>query len=213
MRPAHPQVDGVNRVARRHDPDIAQGDFDLTASRPDFLRDEPKCLLGDRFGLLNPGSGRGTKAQLKLSRVHLRENFRSQPRDDERDDGTGEKEVGWHEQPPQRDRSAEQLAVHSRSNGVGLTRVLAAQQPDAEYRDERAGQDVACDHREADGKRQREEQSSGRSLHHERRDEHRQDAEHREQPGHRRLSHSPPRSKGHRWRLFHLNMDILDRDR
>ena len=201
---AGPLVDGVDRVARRDQADIADRDRHLVAA--DFAGDRLQC--GDRqpLGLLIPGAVRRPHPELEPPGVDPGEDLQAERSSHQHDHRERAGEVSRHDHPaPTHDgaRRPGRSASRPRSNRESpalfprsAEMVMVAQQPGRQDRHERAGEEIRSDHGEADGQRQRDEERLGRSLHEERRNEDRQHAEHRQQPGDGRLLVAAPDRAG-----------------
>ena len=156
--------------------------------------------------------------ELKPPRVHLGEDLQAQASSDADDDDRGQSQIGRHDHPPPADDTRESPAVgvdrplEQGSPTCSVGQGMVAEEPGREHRHERARQQVGGDHREADRKRQRDEQRLRRPLHEERRQEHREDAKHRQEPRDRRVQVPLTHGRGDRAGPFHLVVDVLDLD-
>ena len=165
---------------------VAHRDVDVLG--PDLLGDHVERLLGHLAGQLEVGPLRRPDAELELAGVDPREQLAAQLAAHDDHDGAGRQQVGQHHLAAVRDRPVDDsfesvLDPHEEPRprlgrvAVAVRPVAVLQQPDAQDRHERAGEQVRRDHRRADGQRERHEQRPHRPLHDERRDEHREDAQ------------------------------------
>ena len=78
LGPARPLVDGVDRIARRDDADVADRDLDVL--RPTSCRSSSSAAMRDLLGLLDPRAGRGPDAELEPAGVDLGKDLQPEPR-------------------------------------------------------------------------------------------------------------------------------------
>ena len=216
LGPSRPLEDGVDRIARGNQPDIADGDLHVTCH--DLVLDRLQDPKGQLLGLLDPRSRGCAHPDLEPAGVHPGKDLQAEVTAEDDDHQGAEDQVDRHGRPPPADKGGQgalvggEDAIEQGSPSVTDPCLPAAEQPGGKDRNERARQQVRGDHREPDGQRERNEQSLGCALHEERRQEHRQDAEHGQEPGHRRVHVPPPDGQGDRVGLLHLVVDVLDLD-
>ena len=183
MLTAGKQINGIDRVVRRLNPNKPCRDFDVP--RPDSLLDDVHRLHFDQLGSFYTCAGRRAEAELKLLRFDVRKDLRADSRIDDDNQGDGRHEVTTHHKPAKAKYRLEPIAV-PRAQLLEESSVAVAhpEHPGGQHRHQRAGQHKRGNHREPDRERQRDEQLAADARHEERRDEHGQDAEHREEPRH-----------------------------
>ena len=210
--PHEQQHVGRRRVGGR-EADIPHGDVHLALGLfVDHLQDLDRGLPGQ----LVLGTGRGPETEHELAGIDLRKQFVADLPAHEPENQSAAGQVSGHRDPAELGNPLDE-APEGRQDAVeerDLVRVVPSvpQQPDREHGDQRAGEQVRGDHREAHGQRQRHEQRADGLLHDERGNEHRQHAEHGQEAGRGRGRAGPPRRPGHGVRMEHLGMGVFNRD-
>ena len=92
------QINRIDRVVRCLNADKIGRDVDVF--RPDNVLDDIHRFGGDHFRALEPRPGRGAQADLNLPRLHLRKDFRADPREKDDNHEAGRKQITAEQQPP-----------------------------------------------------------------------------------------------------------------
>ena len=115
------------------DANVAQGDVHFPACASYLVADEAQRLLRDRFGLLDPRSGRSLEPELELSCIHWREDRGANLQTGEDRDPSGDEQEGRHQYPSGRNGGLNHSA--ERTGCPGMSRrtadFLVLEQPDA----------------------------------------------------------------------------------
>ena len=218
--PAAPEVGHVDRELRRVRPGVAHGDVDVLG--PDLLGDHVERLLSHLAGQLVVGPLRRPDAELELPRVDPREQLAAQLAAHDDHDGAGRQQVGQHHHATVRDRPVDdpfETVLEPREEpgparprswpwvpwrfSSSQTLRTGTNVLESRY-DVTIAPPTASDSGTNSARTGPVMMNDGMNT--------REDAQERQQPGYRRLHVPLPHGPGHRRRVLHLGVDVLDLD-